>query len=319
MTRLPAACERIVGRGLVALVAFTPLAFGTVEPWAIALMEWGVVTLCLLMGLGRLWPARGAATEHAPFATGLEWPLGLFVFFCVLQTVPLPARWLSAVSPGSASLYGAVEQSLLGQQSKMESALARSDGPAALALARQPRPVSVHPRTTLDRLRLLGVLIAVFYLVSAWARDEERIVHLFGAVTIMGFIVAIEGLVQYLTWNGKIYWFRKIPSTGAFGPFVNHNHFAGYAEMVIPVAIGMALYLAAGERADMGSGADGRWGKGALCLFAAVILVASLFLSLSRGGIASALLSGAFLMLLLWKRIPSRPQRRDDPLLGCTP
>jgi len=80
-------CDRIVKWGLAALVAFTPLAFGTVEAWAIALMEWGIFTLLLVFLLGRLW-----ATAESPRAairwSGLELPLGLFLVFCALQTAP---------------------------------------------------------------------------------------------------------------------------------------------------------------------------------------------------------------------------------------
>ena len=41
-------CDRLVGWGLVGLIAYTPLAFGTVEAWALTFMEWAIVTLGLL-------------------------------------------------------------------------------------------------------------------------------------------------------------------------------------------------------------------------------------------------------------------------------
>jgi hypothetical protein len=41
LTRLPGLCDRVVRWGLVGLIAFTPLAFGTVEPRAVAFVEWG--------------------------------------------------------------------------------------------------------------------------------------------------------------------------------------------------------------------------------------------------------------------------------------
>jgi O-antigen ligase len=60
-------------------------------------------------------------------------------------------------------------------------------------------------------------------------------------------------------------------------------------------------------RADDPGGAWSRASSQAgLVLFAAVILVVSLFYSLSRGGILSAVLSGAVLLALSWKRLRSR-------------
>src|SRR6266571_4224805 len=104
MSTVPVLCDRITRWGLVGLIVFTPLAFGTVEPWSIAIMEWGIVTLALVFWLGRLWPGREAATENSAF-TGLEIPLGSFLLFCVLQTVPLPMHLLQLISPGSAHMY----------------------------------------------------------------------------------------------------------------------------------------------------------------------------------------------------------------------
>jgi len=41
-----------------------------------------------------------------------------------------------------------------------------------------------------------------------------------------------------LTFNGKLYWFRVMRYGGEpFGPYVNRNHFAGFAEILIPVAL----------------------------------------------------------------------------------
>src|SRR5438876_477596 len=89
---LPALCDRVVQWGLVSLIVFTPLAFGTVEAWAIILMEWGVTTLALIHILGRLWTSSGVDRGRLR-ATGLEFPLGVFLLLCALQTIPIPRAW----------------------------------------------------------------------------------------------------------------------------------------------------------------------------------------------------------------------------------
>src|SRR5438445_8826129 len=108
MFDLPMVCDRVVQWGLAALIAFTPLAFGTVEPWALAAMEWGIVTLALAFGLGQLWPTSGIQRPRVA-ASGVEAPLVAFILLCVLQTIPMPLAWLRTVSPGSFRMYEGVD------------------------------------------------------------------------------------------------------------------------------------------------------------------------------------------------------------------
>jgi O-antigen ligase len=318
MSSLPALCDSVTRWGLVTLVAFTPLAFGTVEPWSIAVMEWGIVTLVLVFWLGRLWPGgRDPGPGRSPL-TGMEIPFGLFLLFCVLQTVALPMPVLERVSPGSALMYRQPESSAPTAAAEKGSVVVGAPAPPA---AQVRRPVSVNTRETWSRIRLVAVFGALFLLTSWWS-ERQRVVFLLTSVTIAGFLVAVFGLVQFLTWNGKIYWIRKVPPSSPFGPFVNHNHFAGYVEMIIPVAISLALYLMEVRRARYrggdaatrapGSGPGrseddrGRWGKGILASFAAVILLVALFFSMSRGGILSTLVSGCIFFVIVWHRIGSR-------------
>jgi O-antigen ligase len=100
--------------------------------------------------------------------------------------------------------------------------------------------------------------------------------------------VAIFGILQHLTFNGKLYWFREMRYGGIpFGPYVNRNHFAGFAELVIPVAL-VPLVLGKVRRE--------RWFTvGLLALFP----LGALFLSASRGGILSFTVEVGVLGLLL--------------------
>ena len=303
MSPVPDMCDRVTRWGFVTLIVFTPLAFGTVEPWSIAAMEWGIVTLVLVFWLGRLWPGPEATRGIRAF-TGMEVPLGLFLLFCVLQTVPLPMHLLQRISPGSARMYQGPGDSPQGTAA--EAGSARAPVPVASRVSAERRPVSVSPRETWSRVQMVASFGALFLLTTWWGR-RDRIVFLLTAVTVVGFLVSLFGLVQFLTWNGKIYWLRKVPPASSFGPFVNHNHFAGYIEMIIPVAISLALYLMEVRRARHRGAEDrGRWGKGALALFAAVILIVALFFCLSRGGILSTLVSGCILFIIVWRRIGSR-------------
>jgi len=316
--------DAVVRWGLVALIVFTPLAFGTVEGWSIALLEWGILSLVLAAAAGFV--LRGLArTEWR--RTGVEWPLALFLALVALQGVPLPEALVRPLAPGAFRAHHSAEgapQGGLSTPGDFEALRAR--------LELQPegrfQPISVNRGETWARGRLLGTLVLMFLLVSIWAARTERALFLIRAVIITGFVVALFGVVQQLTWNGKLYWLRPTSRDGGFGPFVNHNHFAGYVEMILPLAIVMAYYLldlrrrqtaeepppawdgaeppAERDWLDDSQAAVGRWGQWVLALFAAILLLGSLVLSGSRGGLLSAVLSGGLLFVALWRRIRPR-------------
>ena len=107
----------------------------------------------------------------------------------------------------------------------------------------------------------------------------------------LGFFVSIFGILQHLTFNGKLYWFRVMRYGGLpFGPYVNRNHFAGFAELLIPIAlVPLVLGKVRRERLLL------------VALFALVPIVA-LLLSASRGGIISLAVQITILFLLLLVR-----------------
>ena len=318
-------CDAILKWGLVSLIVFTPLAFGTVENWSIAVMQWGVTSLVLVALARRV--LAGPSPEGSRFRTGVEWPLGLFLALVLLQLVPLPRPIVAFVAPGAAAAHAT------GPAAPGEGVSTREEYEslrAALDLGSPPRrvPISLDPEETARRTGLLLTFGGIFYLVAWWASTKVRMQFLLRTIVINGFCVALFAIVQRLTWNGRIYWVRPSSNDSAFGPFVNHNHFAGYVEMILPLAIALAYFLVDRQRHLPRPGEDpppeegtrptdaalmddeqeraGRWGRWLLALFAAVLLLASLVISGSRGGWLSTVLSGGLLFAALWKRIRQR-------------
>ena len=107
----------------------------------------------------------------------------------------------------------------------------------------------------------------------------------------LGFVVSVFGILQHLTFNGKLYWFRELRYGGIpFGPYVNRNHFAGLMELVLPLAL-VPLVLGRVRRERL-----------AIVALFAVMPIAALFLSASRGGIVSFCVQLALLTYLLLRR-----------------
>jgi O-antigen ligase len=145
-------------------------------------------------------------------------------------------------------------------------------------------------------LQLLSMyLIVVFLMSQAYTRTSHWRGY-FWFLMSFGFVVSILAVLQYLTSNGKLYWVRTIQEgVMPYGPYVNRNHFAGFAELIIPVAlVPLVLGKVRRERLFL------------VALFGLLPIVA-LLLSASRGGIISFAVQMLILfLLLLIRRIRSR-------------
>ena len=117
-------------------------------------------------------------------------------------------------------------------------------------------------------------------------------------VTVYAFLMGLFAIVQFFSSHGLIYWVVKSPGR-TFGPYVNHNDYAGLMEMLIPVA---AMYVLSRSEDDKGR---------VLLAFALCVPVGSLLLSASRGGFVSFLGEIAIFAVILWKQIPARDSRRS--------
>lgn len=115
------------------------------------------------------------------------------------------------------------------------------------------------------------------------ARDERSAQRLILGLLVLGAFEAAYGLVQYLTGWQKILWYERVYyRESATGTYVNHNHYAGFLEMVIPFAVARALVAL--PRAG-NPRAHGAAGKAAMFLFLAAVLVLAVVFSESRMGL----------------------------------
>jgi O-antigen ligase len=141
-------------------------------------------------------------------------------------------------------------------------------------------------------LQLLLADILLLFLAGQVFRTLEDWRGFVWFVMSFGFLVAIFGILQHLTFNGKLYWFREMHYGGIpFGPYVNRNHFAGFMELIIPVSL-VPLVLGKVRRE--------RW---FLVSLFAVVPIGALFLSASRGGLVSfAVEVGVLVLWLILRR-----------------
>jgi hypothetical protein len=117
-----------------------------------------------------------------------------------------------------------------------------------------------------------------------------------------GFAVAMFALIQSMSSTDKLYWLRT-PTFGGwiYGPYVNHNHYAGLMEMLAPIPLVFALTRNAhGPRRT-------------LAALAAAIMASTIFLSGSRGGMVAFAVQMVILAALL---VGKRKGKRTALTLG---
>ena len=129
------------------------------------------------------------------------------------------------------------------------------------------------------------------FLVVQCLREIRQVKILAWLFSGYGFAVAMFALVQGLAPNGKLYWYRTPLSGGwIYGPYVNHNHYAGLMELLVPIPLVISLfhYVTHSRRA--------------LAAGVAAVMATTIFLSGSRGGMLALAVQMAVLVALVIRR-----------------
>jgi O-antigen ligase/tetratricopeptide (TPR) repeat protein len=184
------------------------------------------------------------------------------------------------------------------------------------------RPLSLAPMLTHSDLlkflaytALLCLVVGYPFSLTPGNGAEERFLRAVLLIVLCsGLLVVGIGLIQRLTWNGKILWFFVPYDWGtprpeivphATGPFVSHVHFANYLVLILPLAVVGALFRSFVVPQEFAEGFR------LFCVIAVFVLLAGILLSLSRGAWIGVAIGGA---VLLWA-LSSVPHARRSALL----
>jgi O-antigen ligase len=254
---------------LTSLLAWGVLSFGAVYPWAYGALAAGIVIAALLI-LRRV-PLEKPGVVSLCFA--------LVVLACGAQLVSLSRGTLEQLSPATAAFLGGINV-----------------GYASGLVDRHA--VSIDPSRTMRALAFVVFGFAWAWLCASLAKRSSCFTRsLARNLAALGLVVAIIGLAQRATFNGKLLWFWEplFYSTNAFGPFVNRNHFAGWMLLALMLSLGYLFgRLSTQARALKPSWRDRMLWIGSpdgttliLTAVAIVVMVCSLVWTMSRSGIAA--------------------------------
>jgi O-antigen ligase len=125
-----------------------------------------------------------------------------------------------------------------------------------------------------------GLLYAAYgilaFLVSQCFRRTSQVKQSVWVFSIYGAIVAIGSVLQSITGTPRILWLRT-PAAGGwiYGPYVNHNHYAGLMEMLTPIPLVFALTRFGHPKQRVLAG------------LVAALMASTIFLCGSRGGMVA--------------------------------
>ncbi len=246
--------DRPVGFGglldlVVTIGVMATLAFSALAHGAVEPWSLAVFSL-MVVALAALWVVKGALEGRLTVhAPAAAWPLAGLVLVGFLQSI--------AISDQSGKKFA----------------------------------ISLDVEATRLALETLLVILIALLVASSSLIGVEKLSWLRNFLILFGLGLAVFGLMQHFTWNGKYYWVIEpsAPPTSPFGPFVNHNHFAGYMELILPLPVALVVTRAArGELA-------------LLYAFAAVMMGVANIVSLSRGGMISLVAALVFVVALGFK------------------
>jgi O-antigen ligase len=257
---------------LIATLLAAPLAFGAVQEWA-----WGglaVVAFLLLL----FWSIAGARQGRLRiFWSPLLIPAGLFF---LLGTIQFAGHLtMDPIATRESLLKLATDLILFFIAGQLFSAPALACSPLASGWTSGASPRRAGEGS--------GDLPARFL---RWT------------VIAYTFLLALFAIFQFFSSQGLIYWTVKTAGW-TFGPYVNHNHYAGLMEMLIPLMVASLLPAL-------------RQGASAVLLgFIGLIPIVSLVLAGSRGGFIS-LVAEVLLAAVLVFLCGPRHARKVTALLG---
>jgi len=161
----------------------------------------------------------------------------------------------------------------------------------ALVLLQWVLGTTAYRHVTYSHLLLYAAYGMLVFVVTQTLRRSSQFELMAKLFTGYGAVVALFAVLQGMAPNGKVYWIRALEQGGLiYGPYVNHNHYAGLMEMLTP----FPLVLAASHFTDGNR-------KIAVAGIAA-LMAASIFLSGSRGGMAAFAAQMVVLSFLLVRK-----------------
>jgi O-antigen ligase len=281
--RAVAALDTLTEAILAAMILFAPWAFGTTQPWSVRWMNGGGYALGLLF-LAKTIVRRGSSSR--------------------LKSSQSTGRLTAALFMLTLAILGYILAAALNAEFTYIAKEFRADSHPYVKWLPHSLDRLASWRVFWNWLALAGVFWAACdWLVTDIAPDghhsSRRLRRLIFVLAANGALVAFEGILQRTSGTAKLLWFQPThdnPSASAqFGPYAYRANAAQFFNLLWPVALGLWWHLQC-----RGAETARRTQRHHWLVPCVMLLIAAPLISMSRGGVAVALVQIAACGCLLF-------------------
>nr|NJM03123.1 hypothetical protein [Desulfobacula sp.] len=215
-------------------------------------------------------------------------PLLIFLFYILFQLFPLPPAMVAFLSPEAFDIHQTTRL-ITGTDSWM--------------------PLTVNIKATLSEFFRYSTYVLFYVLTVHLLSQKEHLQATALTIVLFGGLLAFSSILQFYLTDDMALWFRHSPTNSiVVGPYANHNHYAGLMEMMFPLVLGLFLFY----RPRMGNTSlikgiaeilsQEKANIHILIGASALLIILSIFVSLSRGAMISTCLSLLLFTFLLMGR-----------------
>ncbi len=211
--------KEIIEYGLLALLLWSPLPAASVGEWSIFVIE---LTVAAMAAAYVLLDEKPSLNRHLPpVLRRLRFFVAGFFVFVVFQALPLPAAFVRLASPGSYEFQRLYSPGFV--------------PPKFMSL-------SIAPSATLREGLFLAACFLLGFLVLKTVTRGRQIRTIIFVLIGSGVFQALYGLFELTRANPRLLFYKKMFSPDSVtGTFVNRSHLSGYLEMIVPLAVGLAI------------------------------------------------------------------------------
>ncbi len=214
----------------------------------------------------------------------------LAVGLVTLQVVPLPASWISTISPRNANLLPLWHDGATVQLGTWHT-------------------LSLTPHESVKSLAMLLCYGLLFVVVAQRIGDAGDIRRLLRWIAISAVIMGAFALAQFFTSDGRFFWFYEHPyrntRSDVMGSFENRNHCAHFLVLGLgPLVAWLVASMRKSPKSLQGRNlAAGHKSMAVyLLIAAATIVILAILMTRSRGGAVALAAASVMLAALYWRR-----------------
>ncbi|WP_419659018.1 putative O-antigen polymerase [Desulfosarcina variabilis str. Montpellier] len=242
------------------IISTVPIPFAAVQPWVWSFYAM-LMIIAFITGVG----IKGhPADSHNKYAK-----MGMAVFFiwALFLCMPIPFSLLSILSPVRAEKLAKAWE-LIGSVASYQA-------------------ISYSQQDALAWWTFLLSLMLFYLVIRKLCEDKKTLKQIVVIMIAIGLVESFYGIVQALIPSMGVLWVDYIQAYlgSARGTFINRNNFAGFLEMVWPLALGLTLSMTGRIHSIKMVLHSDRLNRQALMALCIIVFLLTLILTRSRAGI----------------------------------